>query len=196
MHPKLERLDASRIKIRARADLDITLFANDGVFLDPASVEEMVSFAGLVDTIEALNARRFFGDEPAHLERVVLTPDFHRAAGIPVGTVLDARGFVLPKAVGTDIGCGMRLLATDITADEFAGLGPGLEERLRYIFFEGGRDIALSASQRRGIFGEGLQGLLGASEQLKERRVRATGGSAGGRGKDTAATASSRSPTR
>jgi len=52
----------------------------------------------------------------------------------------------------------------------------------------------------RGHHGAGelqaLQGLLGASEQLKERRVRATGGSAGGRGKDTAATASSRSPTR
>lgn len=160
MHSALERIDANRIRVPARDDLDIVLFANAEVFLDPASVEEILHFATIVDTLAALNARDYFADTPARLDRVVLTPDFHRGAGIPVGTVLDARGFVLPKAVGTDIGCGMRLLATDVTTGEFARLGPDLDARLRHIFFEGGRNIPLSAGQRTGIFRDGIQGLL------------------------------------
>ena len=160
MHRSLERLDANRVRIRKNSDLDIVLFASEDVFLDPASVDEIVSFATIADTLQALNGQGFFGDVPARLDRIVLTPDFHRGAGIPVGTVLDARGFVLPKAVGSDIGCGMRLLATDVTVDEFAGLGETLDQSLRHIFFEGGRNIPLSASQRRGIFAAGLHGLI------------------------------------
>lgn len=160
MHTALERIDANRVRIRTAADLDVTLFANEDVFLDPASVDEIVTFSTLTDTLALLNACGHFGDVPARLERIVLTPDFHRGAGIPVGTVLDARGFVLPKAVGTDIGCGMRLLATDVTAAEFARLGPDLDRRLRHIFFEGGRNIPLSATQRAGVFRSGLPGLL------------------------------------
>jgi tRNA-splicing ligase RtcB len=160
MHPALQRLDAERISVRAPQDIDITLFANERVFLDPASVDEIVAFAALADTLAALNACGFFGDVPARIERIVLTPDFHRGAGIPVGTVVDARGFVLPKAVGTDIGCGMRLLTTDVTEAEFARLGRGLDERLRHIFFEGGRDIPMSAAHRIAMLRFGLPGLF------------------------------------
>jgi tRNA-splicing ligase RtcB len=160
MHPALQRLDAERIRVRTPQDIDITLFANDRVFLDPASVDEIVAFAALADTLPALNACSFFGDAPARIDRIVLTPDFHRGSGIPVGTVVDARGFVLPKAVGTDIGCGMRLLATDVTDAEFARLGGNLDERLRHIFFEGGRDIPMSAAHRIAMFRSGLQGLF------------------------------------
>jgi tRNA-splicing ligase RtcB len=160
MHTALQRLDAERIRIRAPQHIDITLFANDRVFLDPASVDEIIAFSGLADTLATLNGSGFFGDAPARIGRIVLTPDFHRGAGIPVGTVLDARGFVLPKAVGTDIGCGMRLLATDITEAEFTGLGDDLDRRLRHIFFEGGRDIPMSPAQRTAMLREGLPGLL------------------------------------
>ena len=107
MHPALERLDAHRLRVRAQDDLDIVLYANEQVFLDAASVDEIRSFATITATLAALNAHGYFADVKARLDRIVLTPDFHRGAGIPVGTVLDARGFVLPKAVGTDIGCGM-----------------------------------------------------------------------------------------
>jgi tRNA-splicing ligase RtcB (3'-phosphate/5'-hydroxy nucleic acid ligase) len=160
MHTALQRLDANRVRVHTPNGLDITLFANDRVFLDPASVDEILAFSTLTDTLTALNAVGFFGDAPAHIERIVLTPDFHRGAGIPVGTVLDVRGFVLPKAVGTDIGCGMRLMTTDVTDVEFARLGDDLDQRLRYIFFEGGRNIPMSAAQRTAMFRDGLQGLL------------------------------------
>lgn len=160
MHTALQRRDANRVRVHTPYDLDITLFANERVFLDPSSINEIVAFAALSDTLAALNAAAVFGDTAAHIERIVLTPDFHRGAGIPVGTVLDAHGFVLPKAVGSDIGCGMRLLVTDVTASEFARLGEDLDRRLRYIFFEGGRNIPMSAAQRIAMFRDGLQGLL------------------------------------
>ncbi|MGH6815823.1 MAG: RtcB family protein [Hyphomicrobiaceae bacterium] len=143
-----------------RSDLDVVLFANENVFIDSASVGEILSFAEIGGLLETLNGLGYFGDRPARLDRIVLTPDFHRGTGIPVGTVLDAYGFVLPKAVGSDIGCGMRLLATDVTAGEFARLDSRLDRTLRHIFFEGGRDIPLSPGQRRGLFTRGIQGLL------------------------------------
>jgi tRNA-splicing ligase RtcB (3'-phosphate/5'-hydroxy nucleic acid ligase) len=160
VHSALERIDANRLRVRARDNLDITLYANEEVSLDAASVDEICSFAAVTDTLATLNLHDYFGDCPARLDRIVLTPDFHRGAGIPVGTVLHARGFVLPKAVGTDIGCGMRLLATDVTSDEIARLGREFGARLRHIFFEGERNIPMSAGQRSGILRAGIQGLI------------------------------------
>lgn len=160
MHTALQRLDANRVRVHNPHDLDVTLFANERVFLDPASVDEILAFATLGQTLSDLNARGFFGDASARIERMVLTPDFHRGSGIPVGSVVDGRNFVLPKAVGTDIGCGMRLLVTDVTEAEFARLGPDLDNRLRHIFFEGGRNIPMSPAQRTAMFRDGLQGLL------------------------------------
>jgi len=89
----------------------------------------------------------------------VLTPDFHRGSGIPVGTVIDARGFVIPGAVGNDVCCGMRLLATDVTREELAPRVLALEKRLRAIFFQGKRDIPLSPRQREALLRDGLGGL-------------------------------------
>ena len=156
----VQRCDAERVRILTPYDVDITLFANERVALDPASIDEILAFASLAETLRDLNAAAFFGDTPARIGRVVLTPDFHRGAGIPVGTVVEAHGFVLPKAVGTDIGCGMRLLATDVTEAEFARLGEDLDGRLRHIFFEGGRNIPMSPAQRAAMLREGLPGLV------------------------------------
>ena len=77
--------------------------------------------AGDARVARRAGARRiapFWGDEPGRLAAVVVTPDFHRGSGIPIGTVVDARGFVIPKAVGNDVCCGMRLLVTDLTRGE------------------------------------------------------------------------------
>ena len=56
-----------------------------------------------------------FDRDPA-IVRVAVTPDFHKARGIPVGTVLATRGFVVPQAIGNDINCGMRLHTTSLKA--------------------------------------------------------------------------------
>ena len=127
MHSALERIDANRIRVRARDDLDIVLFANAEVFLDPASVEEILHFATIVDTLAALNARDYFADTAPALDRVAVTPDFHKAAGIPVGTVLATRGFVVPAAIGNDINCGMRVHVTTLTPMPWRGRMDDLE---------------------------------------------------------------------
>jgi len=156
----LPRTGPASFRVPTTNNLDVTLFATPEVLIDQASIDEIVSFSRLQDTVESLNGTGFFGDVAAGIERVVLTPDFHRGAGIPVGTVFMANGFVVPKAVGNDIGCGMRLLSTDVGPDELARLDARFDARLRHIFFEGGRDVALSPLQREGVLGHGIQALL------------------------------------
>jgi tRNA-splicing ligase RtcB len=48
---------------------------------------------------------------------VALMPDAHVGIGATVGSVIPTRGAVIPAAVGVDIGCGMRAVETDLTAD-------------------------------------------------------------------------------
>src|SRR5438045_9566429 len=113
-----QRVDAVRVRIDTPSGLDITLFANEHVPVDRASLAEVGTLSGIADTIEELNRERFFGDLGAQIRRCVLTPDFHKGAGIPVGTVLDASGRVVPRRPGTDDRCGIRHLAPDVTRDD------------------------------------------------------------------------------
>ena len=157
---EVRRINDTQVKLDNSAGLDVTLFANDKVPVDRASLNEVGNLAGISETIAALDDLRFFGDAgEATLRRCVLTPDFHKGAGIPVGTVLDARGFVLPRCAGTDIGCGMRLVATDITREEFEALGSGIDGLLRHAMFEGGRDIPLDEAGRAALLREGAPAL-------------------------------------
>ena len=99
------------------------------------------------------------------VERVAVTPDFHKGAGIPVGTVLATRGFVVPQAIGNDVNCGMRLHVTDLPAARFAGRADKLEAACRRLFFEAGRNIPMSRAQREAMLRHGLLGLLEALRQ-------------------------------
>jgi len=45
--------------------------------------------------------------------RVALTPDGHPGYGMPIGGIIGAREYVIPNAVGVDIGCGMGAVKTD-----------------------------------------------------------------------------------
>ncbi|MBI5535783.1 MAG: RtcB family protein [Deltaproteobacteria bacterium] len=153
-------MDAAHVRIGNPQGIPILLFAGIDVPVERAAIEQLLSFASLAQTLEALNRHRFFGDATGELARIVLTPDFHRGAGIPVGTVADARSFVVPKAIGNDIGCGMRLLVTDLPAEALAAHRPAVARRLRALFFGGERDIPMSPRQREAILRNGLTGLL------------------------------------
>ena len=153
------RIDNNRVKISNVNDVDITLFANEEVFIDSQSIDEIKKFTSITNTIEELKHKDYLPKD-AKVERMVLTPDFHRGTGIPVGTVIKGQKFIMPKAIGNDIGCGMRFLTTDITYDEYLSLGKKLDDKLRYIFFEGGRHIPLSYNQRYAMFTNGISGLL------------------------------------
>jgi len=99
--------------------------------------------------------------------RVVTTPDFHAGKPVPVGVVLDMVGGLMPHIIGNDIGCGMRLIAlSDVKPGD---LNARLDAHLRHLFFQGGRDIALTGRGRHACLRDGICGLL---ESLTHRRGR------------------------
>ncbi|UBV44691.1 RtcB family protein (plasmid) [Deinococcus taeanensis] len=114
------------------------------------------------ELLKVLDIQRALEDSdlPARIERVAVTPDFHKGAGIPVGTVMQTGGFIPPAAVGHDVGCGMRLHLTSLTHDALEPHLDALEHQLRALFFEGRRQIALTGVQRQAVLLEGVSGLL------------------------------------
>lgn len=50
---------------------------------------------------------------------IALAPDNHYGAGIPIGSIIPCNGYVIPNAVGSDIGCGMSAIPLGINASEF-----------------------------------------------------------------------------
>ena len=158
--------------------VDIRLFANESVTTEFDAFEQLFEFVDVVRAIEEIrehDARGagdpFFGDATPEIERIVLTPDFHKGSGIPVGTVVQARNVVIPQAIGNDVCCGMRLLATDLPAESLEPHWPAIQKRLRAIFFEGERDIPMSPRQREAVLRHGLPGLVDTSDDNLTRGI-------------------------
>jgi tRNA-splicing ligase RtcB len=101
-------------------------------------------------------------ETPPEVLQVAITPDFHKARGIPVGTVIATKGFSIPQAIGNDVNCGMRLHLTNLSADELIPRIDSLETRFRHSYFEGGRDIPMNRAQRLALLTQGLEGLFNA----------------------------------
>lgn len=162
---RLERIDPFTVRVDGPEDLPITLLATDEVAVDRASVDQLLRFAQLQETVREVGETGYFGPVEGRLERLVVTPDFHKGgSGIPVGTVVQTRGMVIPQAVGNDICCGMRLMTTDLGRDDIASNLTTLEPTLRDIFFGGKREIPMSPRQREALLREGLLGLLETHE--------------------------------
>lgn len=142
-------------------DIPVDICAGDGVPLEPAAVGEALTVLETAETLGRLaEATPGYGGPEPRITRVALTPDFHKGAGIPIGTVLETEHALLPQAVGTDVNCGMRLEVTGLLADRVRPRLDALERRLRHLFFEGGRRIALTPAHREGLLRDGLPGLL------------------------------------
>ncbi|WP_146645563.1 RtcB family protein [Labilithrix luteola] len=152
---------------RSPQALDIRLFANQNVPFERESFEQLFDFLdvarAVADVREVERTRHdapFFGDAEAGIDRVVLTPDFHKGSLVPVGTVFRARHMCIPRAIGNDICCGMRLLVTDLPAEALEPHWNAIQKRLRAIFFAGERDIPMSPRQREAVLRDGLPGLV------------------------------------
>ena len=164
LDPRLTRLDATRVRVDNGRGIDTVLFANEQVPVETSAVTELLELLDLQETVEqvAKTVPDSFDEAPA-IRQVAVTPDFHKARGIPVGTVLATQGFVVPQAIGNDINCGMRLHVTSLQADQVVNRLDTLETACRRIYFEGGRDIPMSRAQREALFKNGLTGLLVAT---------------------------------
>ena len=51
---------------------------------------------------------------PFAYKHIAIMPDCHQGYGMPIGGVLATNGVIIPNAVGVDIGCGVRVVRTDI----------------------------------------------------------------------------------
>jgi tRNA-splicing ligase RtcB (3'-phosphate/5'-hydroxy nucleic acid ligase) len=162
---RLVRRDEHWLQLPNPWGVPVEVCAGPEVLVEPGAVDEILLVLATVQTLERLTAEApaFLGDaDPPRIDRVVLPPDVHKGAGIPIGTVLVTTGMLLPQAVGNDINCGMRLEATSLTVDQVRPRLGELEKRLRHVFFQGGRRIALTRTQREALLREGLPGLLGS----------------------------------
>lgn len=162
--PRLRRIDATRLQVVNDFGVPATLFANEQVPVESSAVDELLNVVAVQRTVQRLAEHdpRYFEATPA-LRQVAVTPDFHKGAGIPVGTVLATEGYLVPQAIGNDINCGMRLHVTGLPADCIPGVLDDLETALRSRFFEGGRNIPMTRGQRDAMFRGGLTGLADAT---------------------------------
>ncbi|WP_412539015.1 RtcB family protein [Longispora sp. K20-0274] len=155
--PRLVRTDDNWLELPNPWGIPVDICARPDVPVESSAVDEILTVLRTADTLDRLGAAT---GHTATFDRVVLTPDVHKGAGIPIGTVLRTRGALIPQAVGNDINCGMRLETTTLTVDDVRPRLDSLERRLRHLFFEGGRAIALSGAHREALLRDGLPGLL------------------------------------
>lgn len=158
---ELKRVDANRLQLTNPYGIDVALFANEQVPIEPIAVAELRSMLQLQESVEAVykTCPERFAVEPT-IESVALTPDFHKARGIPVGTILETSGFLVPQAIGNDINCGMRLHRTNLDADQVKASAEDLETACRSIFFEAGRRIPMAWEHRESLLLSGIKGLF------------------------------------
>ncbi|GAB2607074.1 RNA-splicing ligase RtcB [Paractinoplanes abujensis] len=157
---RLVRTDDSWLTLPNPYDVPAEICAGPGVPIEPAAVDELLTVLETARTLDTLAAATPGLTVTPRVDRVVGTPDFHKGAGIPIGTVLRTAGALVPQAVGNDINCGMRVEVTSLTADSVRPRLDELETRLRHLFFEGGRRIGLTPAHREGLLRHGLPGLL------------------------------------
>ena len=139
----------------------IACYLPEGAPPDKSAVEELHQMTALEETLDRLRGvPGFFQGDRQGIEKIIVTPDFHKGAGIPIGTVMMTKGFVVPQAMGNDINCGMRFYVTDLPEERIREKLPELTKKIRHVFFEGGRQIPMTGRQRQALFCCGLEGIL------------------------------------
>lgn len=144
--------------------INVNYFLNEQIKPEKTAITELKKFLDIKYAIENLKSIGDFMKPDSDIEQVAVTPDFHKGSGIPIGTVMKTRGFIVPAAMGNDINCGMRLYITDLKADKLKTYSEKLEENIRKIFFEGARDIPMNCTQRESMLRDGLPGLISTSK--------------------------------
>jgi tRNA-splicing ligase RtcB len=138
---ELQREDGHRWRIPASGGMrvDGLIFASEALMVkarEDRAVEQVANVAHL----------------PGIVGNSIAMPDIHWGYGFPIGgvaaTEVEADGVVSPGGVGFDIGCGVRLLRSELTFDEARDRLPQLVE-------------TLAARIPRGVGKEGLRRLNG-----------------------------------
>jgi tRNA-splicing ligase RtcB len=130
--------------------------ANAKVLLSPESALEEKAVKQLLDFAAV--------GYPGHdgcVCQACATPDFHPGSTAPVGAVVATTlDMVIPQSIGTDINCGMQLLATPLREADAQRDLPRLEKYLVHAFLEGGRDVPASSAAFQALFDSGPEAFL------------------------------------
>lgn len=81
---------------------------------------------------------------------VALMPDTHTGMGMPIGGVIASDGVIIPNAVGSDIGCGMAYVQTDIKADDLLKTQTASGSLLQCMIGDILRNIPVGFSRHKG----------------------------------------------
>ena len=107
---------------------------------------------------------------PEHSGKVLsarATPDFHPGSTAPVGSIVaTSTDLVIPAAIGTDINCGMRLLATGLHMKQLLPHVAALKQVLKALLLEDQRDLPVTPSAMRALFDEGMDAWVAALPDL------------------------------
>lgn len=169
----MDRVNAQQCVISNEFDIPVRVFANEEVGIETAAIQELNQLLQLESTVHRMAATEpdLFETTDFGVKEVAITPDFHKGAGIPIGTVLLTKGFVAPQAIGRDVNCGMRLLVTDLSEEQVRSALPVLEKRIRHVFFQGGREIPIHRKQKAALLTHGLAGLHETSKLTGDQGI-------------------------
>src|SRR5690349_18225863 len=141
-----------------------------GVPLEPAAQNQLRNVASL----------------PFIHSHVAVMPDVHFGRGATVGSVIPAKGAIIPAAVGVDIGCGMMAVQTSLMANELpdslAAVRSSMERKVPVGNGPGGdfKDTpASSASAMKGL-GERLERILAKHPKVRGDKAPRQLGTLGG----------------
>jgi tRNA-splicing ligase RtcB len=157
--PRLRAVGPAVWQFMTGEDVDVTVCAGDNVRVDTSALDELAALARLAD-----HCRRVDGQ----LVQLAATPDLHKGTGVPIGTVAVTGGVVVPRIVGNDVACGMRLnvvvTADGGTVDVSAFERDAFTKAARRRFFDGDRRIGLTPRQRHAVASGGVAGLLAVAD--------------------------------
>jgi tRNA-splicing ligase RtcB len=155
----LKRQSANISILENPRKISVRVCANSEVPIEENAVTELLSLLEVQDTLSTVGGK---------LNEICVTPDFHKGAGIPIGTVISTTAAIIPAAIGKDINCGMRVHTTSFSSASVKSNLNKLEQKLRHLYFEGGRNIPMTRIQREALLQDGLLGLLLASKKHTE----------------------------
>ncbi len=118
---QLRRLDQWRLELPRTGSMLVpaTVYASERLKVEAEAVGQLAAAASVPTVVRAL-----------------ATPDIHIGFGVPIGCVMATESTVVPAAVGYDVNCGMRLIATPLSRAD-------LEGKLRDLARSIARDIPL-----------------------------------------------------
>ncbi len=152
---RLRREDKWRLSLPKKGKMlkDARIYASDKILIDEKAVDQLANAASLPSVTHAM-----------------ATPDIHTGYGVPIGAVVATRNTIVPAAVGYDINCGMRLLATPFQEDKL-DLHLLAREIARLVpLGEGKHNVTMRNKELRKLLDGGMEAYLEA--EIGDRTLR------------------------